>query len=921
MLNDFKPSGKALPCPICGRVKDGDCRILSDGRVFCHTKRDGKLGKSSIDNPAYVYLGESLEGQGSGMWKLDAPSMKAPRAEGTRYFDYCFWDGSPCPVQRFRKDMAEGKQVAWCKGGLDGRPQKDVAPYLWEKIGSAKQLFVVRGELKAELLCGKGFTAISLLNQKDEVLVGELVAMRANGVEIVLVPDCDTADLDKWFRYLSSEVPGVKQLLAPGLPWSNPPADGGLGIEDWIYQSSPSNDEIAGAISSIEADGLSSNEKNLAALEQKIQAIVDKHEDPLKRSALIKKEAAELGFNLTIAEVNSFISEAAWKEPVLYGGDILIPIDSQQELWGGLILYQSTNLLVAAPKVGKTSIITHIIGCIISRKSHCLNQPIHNYCDNFIVLGNDMARAQWSRLILKEGLGVELPNGEISAPNIKLACKGVDLNLSSHGIKYIVGLCKAKPNSMLVLDCLRAYSDGDEITQDFIKPIKALMDAIIKADCKTTIICIHHATKSGGATAIKAASGHGSITSPFDQTLNMNWLNPAKDEILQKDKRILITSLGRTEDQMIIVEQTAPFGKWIHHENADGILKEEAMFRAREALSPSRTKVLDQCLTIYMNTGQGLQNRAVMELLQCSRQVAGHHLEMLLKSNLLIRTGQAHTGFTYYPHDAERTEEGSSSAYTSTSADLGGRSDPKGAIDPPSRSADLGTPPSITPASFGFSSKSADLGGRSDPKGAIDPPCNLPDSSLLPPNPDLSPSESLGITSARRVQEGARRVQWPPDPLVSLGASRVHGVLSISSSSSCFIPEEEPPKDHSFLAGSSSNAPVICVETANETETLKPQLEQAVQVFRQGKWESGWTICDSRNPHSLRVRRERDTRVEQLANKRWGIDVQAEPLELSTSPSKETLEAVALDTSFEDLGGASRALEMPPTAAEEEEFF
>jgi len=879
MSNDFKPSGQALPCPICGRTKDGDCRILSDGRVFCHTAKNGIKGKKCESNEIYIYLGKSDEAQGAGMWKLDdAMKAKAPRQYGIRYFDYFFWDGAAVPAQRYRKDVeGQPKEVKWGKGGLAGRSQNEVAPYLWEKAAGARQLFVVRGELKAELLAGKGFTAISCLNQKDEILAAKLQAMRADGVEIVLVPDCDTADLDKWFRYLSNEVSGVKQLLAPGLPWSNPPADGGLGVEDWIYAKSPSNDEIMAAISSMGESGLSSNEKNLVTLEQKIQQVVDKHKDPLKQSALIKKEASELGFSLTAAEVNSFISEASWKEPILYGGDVLIPVDAQQELWGGLILYQSTNLLVAAPKVGKTSIIAHLIGCMISRKSHCLNQPINNHCDNFIILGNDMARKQWSRLILKEGLGVELPNGEISAPNIKLACKGVDLNLSSHGIKYIVGLCKVKPNSMLVLDCLRAYSDGDEITQDFIKPIKALMDAIIKADCKTTIICVHHATKSGGATAIKAASGHGSITSPFDQTLNMNWLNPAKDEILQKDKRILITSLGRTEDQMIIVEQVAPFGKWIHHENAEGILKDEANFTAREALSTSRTKVLDQGLTVYMNTGQGLQSRAVMELLQCSKQVACHHLEGLTKVGLFIRTGQQHTGYTYYPHDAERIEERSASS-----------------------------PPS------------ADLGGRSDPKGAIDPPSNLPDLSLLPPNPDFSPSESPAITGVSRCKGGVRGVSVPPDPLVSLGVRGCKYPESISSFSSSL----KEPTPTSFLAGLTSNERALSAnDSANDTETLKPQLEQAVQVFRKGEWESGWTICDSRNPHSLRIRTERDGKVFQLANQRWGIDLRPDALELSTSLSKANSGGNVLDRSSELNEPPPRGLNVLPTDAQEDSFF
>ncbi|MFS6817981.1 AAA family ATPase [Synechococcus lacustris Tous-12m] len=495
--------------------------------------------------------------------------------------------------------------------------------------------------------------------------------MRADGVEIVLVPDCDEADLDKWFRYLSNEVPGVMQLLAPGLPWPKPPADGGLGIEDWIYAKSPSNEQILAAISSMGDSGLSSNEKNLVTLEEKIQTIVDKHEDPLTRSALVKKEASELGFSLAAAEVNSFIRQAGYKEPVLYGEDVDMPDDSEAELWGNLLLYGSSNLVVAAPKVGKTSLITHIMGCIMSRKSHCLDQPIHNLCDHFIILGSDMARKQWKKLILKEGLGTIKPNGKINMPNIKLATKGTKLDLSREGLKYIVGLCVARPNAMLVVDCLRTYSDGDENTRDFIAPIDRLMVALAEADCKTTVICIHHARKSGGATAIEAASGHSSITSAFDQTLNMNWLNPADTEILQRDKRIVVTSSGRGEDQSIVVEQVGPTAKWVNHGNAEDLIKAEAIIKAEEALTSQQVKVYDQGQTIYENTGKGLKARAVMELLQCSRQAARRYLATLHRKGLFIRTGQKGAeGYKYYPHWAERTEEGSASSLPS--ADLGG---------------------------------------------------------------------------------------------------------------------------------------------------------------------------------------------------------------------------------------------------------
>ena len=927
MTRSFAPSGVKSPCPICGRTKDGDCRIASDSRVFCHTKRDGKLGKASIDNPAYVYLGESSEGQGAGMWKLDALPAKAPREHGIRYFDYCFWDGSPCPVQRFRKDVAEGKQVAWCKGGLDGRPQKDVAPYLWEKASAAKQLFVVRGELKAELLCGKGFTAISLLNQKDEVLVAKLQAMQANGVEVVLVPDCDTADLDKWFKYLSSEVPGVKQLLAPGLPWANPPADGGLGIEDWIYQSSPSNEQILAAISSTEA--IDQDVKDLNTLENKILSIKTTIDDPLKQAILTRKEATGLGFSLSEGAVKTLISQTGYEEPVLYGEEINAPAEPDPRLWGNLLLYQSSNLVIAKPKVGKTALMLHFAGCMLSGKSHCLGLPIYKRCDHLIILGADMSVQQWTKLLRREGLAFANPDGTISMPKVKLSAKGNGLNLSPMGIKSIVAMCIKRPNSLLFIDCLREYLAGKEIDNEFIAQIKPLFIALAQANCNVTIVCIHHARKAGGGTGVEASSGSNATTGAFDFVINMEYLIP--NCIMQKDKRILISSIGRGLDQSLLAElQGAEPAQWVSHGNAEEVQKAEAISAAEEALTVSQVKVWDQCQTLYLS-GKGLGTRAVMEFMQCSRWAAGRYLAAIHKKCLTVQAGQQASGFTYYPHYAERTVEGSASSLPS--ADLGGRSDPKGATDPPSYLPDLGTPPSITPASFGFSSKSADLGTPPSISPAISHfssnsasktgVCGL--SQKTQPSPPLKTEFSTGFENPLDplVSEGARSARAcavpknDPDPLVSEGARRARH-LNYLFSSSCFISEEEPKEVHSFLAGSSSNAPVLCVETSNDAETLKPQLEQAVQVFRQGKWESGWTICDSRDPHSLRIRTERNGKAFQLANQRWGLDTRPE---VSTSLSKEVLGAVGSIPSPDDLGGASRALKMLPTATEEEEFF
>jgi predicted P-loop ATPase len=258
----FTLSSGPNPCPMCDRTKDGDCRILDSGMVLCHSVLNGvPKGKPHSDRP-FIYCGQTDEGPGAGIWKpvelCEDRTDKAPRKAGPPvYFDYFFWDGTPTPARRYRKDVpGKPKDIGWCKGGLRGRPQVEVAPYRWHierpLLGIGDTLFIVRGELKADLLASRGFHAISLLNQNDERLIIELRTLVADGADIVLAPDNDIKDLDHWYATIAATIPQAKSLLCPlkGMDWRIPPEDGGLGIEDWITRSQPSNDDILAAITS-----------------------------------------------------------------------------------------------------------------------------------------------------------------------------------------------------------------------------------------------------------------------------------------------------------------------------------------------------------------------------------------------------------------------------------------------------------------------------------------------------------------------------------------------------------------------------------------------------------------------------------------------------------------------------------------------
>ena len=66
----------------------------------------------------------------------------------------------------------------------------------------------------------------------------------------MVCPDCDLADLNKWYAELTRQLPQCRHLLSPmkGLNWRQPPKHSGLGVEDWIETAKPDADTINAAI-------------------------------------------------------------------------------------------------------------------------------------------------------------------------------------------------------------------------------------------------------------------------------------------------------------------------------------------------------------------------------------------------------------------------------------------------------------------------------------------------------------------------------------------------------------------------------------------------------------------------------------------------------------------------------------------------
>ncbi len=487
---------------MCDRTKDGDCRVADNGFVLCHTELNGvKKGERHPERP-FVYCGQSDDAQGFGTWKpehlCEEKPKKHKREPKTQYFDYCFWDGTPTPAQRYRKDFADGrpKEVKWCRGGLQGRPQTDVAPYRWHemapRVANGELLFVAKGELKVQQLQAAGYPAVSIL-VTSETLIAKL---RAFGASVVLTPDCDLKDLDGWYRELSNQLPEARTLMPPlkGMNWRNPPQNGGLGVEDWLQRSKPDAEAIINAIVDepwqIDAEpGELRDEflRDAASLRQRLDhglAQIDELPDVAERSVALHtlRDHLNLSANAFTTLVHALSEAKAPKvsesfDDLMAEDDDEVPALSEDFLAAGLVL------IAAEGHAGKSSAAYQLaeavtLGTKFAGQFQCQKAPV------LIVQKDESkkdAKVKWRRMGLKPAQGSLIIKWQFSPmmfPELR---------------RWITD----SGSKLVILDSLLTIAGGQISPKDAEFGLLIYRLNQLAGELGITIVCLHHVVKAG----------------------------------------------------------------------------------------------------------------------------------------------------------------------------------------------------------------------------------------------------------------------------------------------------------------------------------------------------------------------------------------------------------------------------------------
>jgi len=77
-------SSKKTPCPVCGRTKDGDCRIGDNGIVLCHKNTEHNVGAviTGVDGRQWAFTKASKDNR-AGVFTLHQPRLTVVASGGT----------------------------------------------------------------------------------------------------------------------------------------------------------------------------------------------------------------------------------------------------------------------------------------------------------------------------------------------------------------------------------------------------------------------------------------------------------------------------------------------------------------------------------------------------------------------------------------------------------------------------------------------------------------------------------------------------------------------------------------------------------------------------------------------------------------------------------------------------------------------
>lgn len=326
-----------------------------------------------------------------------------------------------------------------------------------------------------------------------------------------------------------------------------------------------------------------------------------------------------------------------------------LSLRSELGAWGNLLAADALNLLVAAPKAGKSALIVHVFACSKRGDETCLGLPIRKRWNKLIISGNDMSVGEWGKILIREGLAKYAgDDNERFLPDESVIIWDTEnpARMNEKGIKAMAAKCSEHPDSLLVIDSLRSNTDPslDENKAEIREPIEQTKKGL--AGCKVTTVLIHHANKGiNGSTAITAAAGSNAIPGACDNTLLLKHLKPDVGSGFRRDNRLIASSSGRLQPDHLLIELTSDgIGHWEARGSAEEAALEEHIAEVEEKLNGRQSAVYEHAEALAENGVHSTGQEMEAQIKSIPHGKGLKTLRQLERKGLVVECGSLSTG-------------------------------------------------------------------------------------------------------------------------------------------------------------------------------------------------------------------------------------------------------------------------------------
>jgi hypothetical protein len=233
--------------------------------------------------------------------------------------------------------------------------------------------------------------------------------------------------------------------------------------------------------------------------------------------------------------------------------------------WEGLLLDRCAHLLVAAPKVGKSSLGLALVAAWHRGDANFLDRRLIGPCPPVILAWPDQGEQDCARMISSAGL-LAADGGLLSPPLVALFHAGRPIHLDPEGIERLVEEVRPHHGALVILDSYSAATRPlglEEASAEFAMPLVELIEAL--EPHKATLLVIHHAGKARSAESPTSASrGSTALPAAASQVLSLARVNPQD----RADRRLMLSAEGRGGPQEhLLIERQGD--EWICHGSGD----------------------------------------------------------------------------------------------------------------------------------------------------------------------------------------------------------------------------------------------------------------------------------------------------------------------------------------------------------------